>query len=338
MKIYTIFDIPWESCDKKWLYEKLDHRNYEVFRINPKKELYTIEIKNHLGYFYSIAVCFFMSLKTVLKAKKGDCIICWKTFSGMFAAILAKKDQRVISLNWLTPQENDKWSFLRKIALKKNNIRVGVNSLKTKEQLIEKYGQDVADRIFYVPDVPEKDYSFEKIGGERNNYCFTGGINNRDWKVVYQTAKDLTKHKFVCAASEKYFKETMKGTELPLNMKCYFDLSSNEYYEKLKKAYLMVLPLKDERVAGLINVIKAIEFGVLPLTSKNEAIEQYYPEKLREVLQFEMGNVEALKEKIEELYSISEETYAGYIEELRTHLIKHFTSDAAIDCIIKQIR
>lgn len=339
MKTIVIYDLPWKVCDKKWLYEKLLEREQTVIQISPKNILYNIETKNRIGYFYVMWISFWMSFKAVLLAKPGDVIIGWKTLTGIFASILAPKNVRIISLNWLTPQSNDKLSFLRKLAIKNANFRIGVNCLETKKELIEAYSGEegktcLAERIFWIPDVPESDFSFSEIKEKQNKYCFTGGINNRDWKLIVNTAEQNRDMMFRCIAIEKYYRENVEQGYESENLEVFYNLEASEYYDMLKNSHIMVLPLKDQRVAGLINVIKAIEYGVLPLTSKNKAIEQYYPEDLRALLQFEIGNEKELTEKLNLLYNLSFDKYSEYICSLREHLSKKFNADRAIDCIM----
>ena len=338
MKVILIYDVPWEKCDKKWLYDKCVERGLQTIIIAPKKILYDIEIKNKLCYLYVMWICFLMSLKAVIIAKPGDVIVGWKTISGIFASILSSKNIQVISLNWLTPQCHDKLYFLKKLTIKKENTWIGVNCLRTKLQLKEIYGLEDITRIFWIPDVPANDYLFDEFREKKDKYCFTGGINNRDWNLVLNVAKNNENIKFQCVALEKYYKENVDSSLSLKNVNVYFNLEASKYYSLLKNAYIMVLPLKDNRVAGLINVIKAIEAVVLPLSSKNEAIEQYYPEHLRSVLQFEIGNVDELCKKIEVLYNISNEKYEKYIIELREYLRNNFNADVAIDCILNNIK
>lgn len=336
-KVIIIYDVPWGKCDKKWLYEKSVERGLKTIRISPRKTLYDIEIKNKIFYLYVMCICFFMSLKAVLIARPGDVIVGWKTISGMFASILSSKKVQVISLNWLTPQPNDKLRFLKNITINKENTWIGVNCENTKKQLVEEYKLQNSDRIFWIPDIPAEDYAFEELIEKNERYCFTGGINNRDWNLILNVAKKNRDIEFQCVAVEKYYKENVNNLVNLNNLKLHFDLERSKYYSILKNAYIMVLPLKDNRVAGLINVIKSIELGILPLTSKNEAIEQYYPQNLRTILQFEVGNVDELSEKIHLLYSLSYDEYKKYLEELREYLRMNFNADVAISCIINKM-
>ena len=162
-KVIIIYDVPWEKCDKKWLYEKCVEQGLKTVKICPRKTLYDIEIKNRFFYFYVMGICFFMSLKAVLIARPGDVIIGWKTISGIFASILTSKKVQVISLNWLTPQPCDKLKPIKKLAINKKNTWIGVNFEKTKEQLVKEYNLQNSNRIFWIPDVPAEDYVFKKL-------------------------------------------------------------------------------------------------------------------------------------------------------------------------------
>lgn len=337
MKVILIYDVPWKKCDKKWIYNKLIERKVQVVKISPSKTLYDIEIKNRICYLYVMCVCLFMSLKAVLIAKPGDVIIGWKTICGMFTSILSSKKVQVISLNWLTPQPNDKLRFLKNLTIKKDNTWIGVNCKNTRQQLMKEYKLQNVNRIFWIPDVPENDYVFEEFPEKNDKYCFCGGINNRDWDLVLNVAKNNQDIKFQCVALEKYFKENVNMSFELKNTNILFNLDSVEYYSILKNSYIMVLPLKDDRVAGLINIIKSIEVGVLPLSSKNEAIEQYYPEHLKNVLQFKIGDANDMSEKLRILYELPADEYNTYILELREHLKNNFNTDVAIECILANI-
>ncbi len=334
-KIIIIYDCPWENCDKKWLYNGLEGiYGNKVIKICPRKNLFQLSSQGFLGKLERYWINMNLILKSVTQAKSNnDIIISWNPWVGMFTKFFWRK-KNVIALNWLVPNRN-LFKKIKKYCFESSNFYASVNDNSSIE--LWKNALDLKDtnHIFYLPDVPETEQEYEIIE-KKQKYCFTGGLNNRDWNSVINLAKRNPNIQFVCVAERKDFEKNIEHLNslknLPNNIDVYFNISLEEYDSLLKNSYVLVLPLRSNRVSGLINVIKAIQYGVITITSNVNGINQYFPKEYKKFLS-PIGDCDKLNENLNEIFQYDEEIYKACIIAMRKHLSDNFSQKKAVSCI-----
>ena len=106
----------------------------------------------------------------------------------------------------------------------------------------------------------------------------------------------------------------------------------------MKKSYITICPLKENRVSGLINIIKSIQYGIPCITTDLDVTSIYYPEEIKKDLLFERKNEEELKRKIIECYSISKEKYIELATKLQKHLKENFNPNKNVKDLIDELK
>lgn len=139
----------------------------------------------------------------------------------------------------------------------------------------------------------------------KGKYVFVGGVNNRDWATLISVSKEMKDIKFVIVSG----KSNISYQGEYENIKFYEEISSKKYYNLMKNAYITVCPLKENKVSGLINIIKSIQYGIPCISTNLYVTSKYYDNILREELLYELCDKEELKEKIQHMYEISSEEY-----------------------------
>lgn len=152
--------------------------------------------------------------------------------------------------------------------------------------------------------------------------CFTGGMNNRDWKLIKDLANKMPKVKFICAAIKNDFESMV--SEIPDNMEVKYQILSDEYYRLMARAKVILLPLKYNTVSGLINIIKAAEYGAICLCTDYEFTNKYYCNK-----DFLMDNLDLDKwiRKVDELFYADEITYMNLSARFQKYIKENFSSE-----------
>lgn len=338
-RIFIVYDIPWEECDKPWLYEGL-YAQYgnRVIRMDPKYNLFKLSQMGAKGKIKRYLTNAKMIFKVSRESKKNDIIICWHPYVGLFMKLVCRK-KTVLALNWLTPKRN-LFKKLKQYCFNQDGFYASVNIKESIELWIKALNLKNGNSFFYLPDVAANTDEQPINITLNDKYFFTGGINNRDWKLIMTLAQRKRNWKFICCAKEDDFKGILNSVdfvEIPPNIEVHFDVASDEYYSYMKNAFLVLLPLKENRVSGLINVLKANEYGKLCISSNIPGISAYYHGNLSDLL-ISIGDVDAFEAKVSEILDYDEETYVKKVKEMRKHQKDNFSQGKAINCILNLVR
>lgn len=277
--IYIIFDCPEEKNDKKWLINEISSQYQgKVHAVYAKQILSKIERKNILGKIYTRMFKIIQVKSVLTRAKAEDVVICWDYLTGLYLNLFSVNNGNtinILSMNWLSPMKV-KPSLYRKQELLIDNTkaRIVVNSNDSIQKWCEYFQKDISDKMICIPDVYDSDQEFSSPITKKNKYCFTGGMNNRNWKLLADAALKLPEIEFVCIALKDDF--LSKVSSIPKNMVVMYEVPTDKYYKIMKDAYIVLLPLIEERVSGLINILKAAQQGVPCLVSNMRATSQYY--------------------------------------------------------------
>lgn len=337
MKIILIYDCPFKTCDKLWVYKELALKGYEVKIIDSKYVLSRLDRKGIFGKILSKFIFIKQGIKAILFSNEKDIILCWTNYSGVITHTISKilfKRRRILSLNWLNPNTKGISNIIYKNALKSKDFIATINSKDNKINTLKYYNIPDIDNIFYLPDVFDDTETFMNNRFHKTDrYCFTGGMNNRDWKTLLRVAELSTNIIFKLVALKKDWDDTLI---VPQNVEVHFDTTVKEYYDLLRDAYIIVLPLKSNKASGLINIIKSIQYGIICITTNIPVTKVYYPSELYDFLA-PMSSAETITKTINEIYNYSEDEYNESVAKLQNHLINNFSPRHATDIIEKII-
>ena len=313
-KIWIIYDCPRAKCSKEWIRDELEKRGYTTRPIYCKWEISHIEQRGEIGKLIARLLTLFTCIYTTILSRQNDLVICWSNIAGLYFNILpsnAKKN--IISYNWLTPTPRRMTLFLYQKALRNKRLHAIVNEEGNKNRLLEQYQVEDVHNIHCIHDVYDSAQPFVEPLSEvnrQNRYCFMGGRANRDWDMFLHIAEHCPDIRFVGIAASS---DWNYNRSIPNNVEMYFDQPASQYYMLLEHAYITIYPLKDCRVAGLVNIVKSIQMGKLVLVTDIPATRMYYTSETEENL-IQMCNLE---QWVDRIYDVFSDKYTRYEEDVR---------------------
>lgn len=330
-RVILVYDCPLKRCDKLWVYNGLKEAGYEVKVIDAPFPIGHLDQRGRVGVILALLVIIIQSLWAVIVSKPNDIIFCWLQKSGIYVNKFSRGKRRILSYNWLTPRPKKQTRKLYADALENPLFRAIVNSKENKEKNLQAYQAKDIDNIYYIPDVYDESIQFRVpvYKEEADRYCFMGGRANRDWKLFLEAAKKCPDIQFVGVAAACDWNKDMK---IPDNVDMKFDISAKEYYDLMRNAYLAVYPLEQERVSGLINILRGTMEGLPVLITDLSVTGMYYDMADKDML-FGMGNCDEMCNRIRTVYSWDESQYVNKIAHMQAYIKVHFSPEMAIEAI-----
>ena len=282
--------------------------------------------------------------RTLNETSSDDVIVSLTFTVGLIISLLAKlrgQKRKVLSLN-LIAYDNSKMDFIKKPLFRylflKNNLISTVNS----EEYIEKFNQKFSlnnQKVLYLLNDPINPRMIKNISELPSDYrkhenlsCFSGGEANRDWECLIACAECLEDVKFNVIARKFTWDLNLA---IPKNMDVEFDKSSEYFINKLLESDIVIIPLKDDMVAGLTVFIQAIAMKKFVLISDIPATRKYVPNDCKNIL-VALGDTESFIEKIT-YFRINKEERSIIIEKLYEYLLNNFSTECYVNRIIEII-
>ena len=133
-------------------------------------------------------------------------------------------------------------------------------------------------------------------------------------------------------------KDDIKNKKMEYNIQYYQELPVKEYYKLMKNAFITICPLKENKVSGLINLIKSIQYGVPCIATDLDVTSIYYPDEMKKVLLYSRNDKENLKNIILECCSFSEEQYVIITRRLQKQLKDNFSPEQNVEKLIQELK
>lgn len=248
-----------------------------------------------------------LAIQGLRNCKQKDIILTESYPTGRLCAMISAichLDINIIALNCLQQRTKGGLMILDKFvdhfAWKGNSFFTSVNARSAIERLTIPNSVKASGKIFVLPDMYRtKEY---EVLDKKYDYM-TGGYANRDYKIFFDAAAKMPQNNFLCIAGSN-FKESKY--EIPANVEVLIDVSEEEFKEKMEQSKVIIVPLQDERVAGLVLLQNAIAYHLPVIATDTEAVRNYIPQNYYEMLLFPIGNREALIDKMQKIYICSE--------------------------------
>lgn len=339
--IYLLFDVPYNRNDKQWLFDGLS-RLYSghVVSVNINSKLsQLIMIKGGVYRILAYWIILKQCLRAIYLSEPDDIIICWFSTTGkIFNAIsrfLGNK-RYIVSMNWLNPgcKKSGFHYRLAKYAMTNKRCTIVVNAYSSPKRWNEFMLNNRTDYLV-IPDVYDDTVTFEKPISEKNKTYFSGGYGNRDWHLLMSLASLLPQSKFICVAKKSDFYSKVQESEIPSNVELHFNTSEEEYYNLMKSTYVVLLPLLGNTISGLVNIIRAAQYGLLCCVSRTISTEQYYS-KLNEDLLIGASD-DNWQEEVITLESISCDNFLIKNIEFQNYIRTEFSPKRAISVLVERI-
>ena len=261
--IYILYDLPRNAEDMSFLTAAFEKDYEEVHPENP-----CLSIRQMLSACSPV----------VKKAKAGDTIVCWYDFMGVLCwwlAHLENKRIKILAINLLLKDKNTAKNkaakFLYKRALRSGSFSTTVTAQAYGDYINKILGTKA--RFTLLHDVYRPGYRVDRSIPAEDNAVFCGGRNGRDWKLLFDIARELPDVRFYCvmphALKEQF--EPAAGK----NVMIMADLPIKEFLELLCRSRLLVMPLDTEAPAGLSVFFQAAANDKMILTSDTVTTEGY---------------------------------------------------------------
>lgn len=335
-KIVLLYDCPIWDCDKIWLYDELKKSCKDMVVLDTKVRLSELYVAGTAGRVRVYLMMFKQILQCLkYKNEKNVTYIVWKRNSAILLNMvftLLKIRAGIVSFNWLTPDEHSRHKHLIKKCLLNSSFLMIVN-LKENIGLYKKiYKLSHTEHILYLPDVYDTKTGFAVCNEEalQSDYFFTGGMSNRDFRIILETALRFPDYRFVIVALKEQWE--FAAWDIPANVITYFNTKQDTYYNLMKGARAVILPLLDQRVAGLINICKAFQYGILCLSTRTSATSLYYKSGDSDL--FEIGDKEQLARIISRVAGYDKETYLSEVSTRQEYIKKTFSPDKVIEKLL----
>ncbi len=326
-KIFVLYDTTRKKCDKIWVAEGLEKEGFWVRTLYCPCVIFALEQRGKVGKIIALILITLQCIMAALLTRKQDVIFCWNHWTGLIMNLLFGKVRRIVSYNWLTPQDAPKSVWLYKKALENPNLQAVINSKDNRDKLLKKYDAKDIDNIFYIPDVYDNLISFKQPSPAfKDGYCFMGGVENRDWETFLKIAQECPEISFVGVTSKN---QEIKEVDIPSNVKMFYDLSMDRYYEIMSKAGCCICFLKEDRVSGLINILKAAQFGKIMLITKSKFTEMYFPNQMDCFLLDREDRKQALY-TLRSVYKMPVQQYEQVVSVWQEYIKMEYSPDRAI--------
>ncbi|MDI6840033.1 MAG: glycosyltransferase [bacterium] len=298
--------VDWKQSKKVkfWLQSELEKIEYKVTLLDiPNYSMKNITVRWRkiilwLQYFQLAFRVFFLSSR-----KHPEWIIAWNAVNGVFVCLIFKLFRRIDTkigvLNLIVHDKSLLLMFLRKLiytySLKRATF-ISVNHTIYATGFSKKFKVPLNKFKILQDAVKSDEFNYTGINNSNNYDVFSGGEAKRDWETLFNAAVLNPEISFCVVARRK----TFNIAKVPPNVDLHFDLNSEEFYEKMKKSKIVVLPLKGSMTAGLLVLTKAMLMGKAVIATKTVTTENYIVSG-KNGLFVEEGDYEDLAQKIHNL-------------------------------------
>lgn len=339
-RVTVLYDTPPHLNDKTWLTKELIRVGFIVndIEIHSKATLTRMYMHGGMQKIASMLLSVTQAIRAIARSHKGEYVLCWNTTSGNLvnaAATLLHLDRRIVCMNWLTPEPADIKSSLRRLCAANPQVKILVNHRDAARQYRERFeaaNQKVKASFYWFPDVYDDQVTFKTPSRTLNEngrfQCFTGGMNNRDWKMIVEIAKQVPEVDFACVCLREDWNSKV-DIETPSNIRLYENLSLDEYYRIMGQSSLLLLPLVENRASGIINIIRCVQEGHLCCVTRYSFTEQYFSDSASPYLMDH--DKDTWIEAIRRIEAMSEQEYRECVLDNQLYIQDNYSPKSAGD-------
>ncbi len=339
MKFAVFYGVPTYRTDNIWLHEELSKYGdtrvievsdfwYMIGRFRPRSKL---------GIGIHVIMYFIQAVMLILRTNTDDIVFTRDHGSSLIMACLTKVftiKRKIIAFNWIEMPKKH-YKKIADYALKNDDYIPVVNDKRMLADLKDAFQLKNVKGVFF-PDLYDTRDVFIKPKMKQEKYVFCGGVNNRDWETVIEVAQKNKHIMFKFVVSKYCWK--YKRYMLPDNIEIFFDLDEDKYYKILRESCLSIVPLKYDKVSGLINIIKSHQYGIPCITNAKGVASTYIPYELRNLLQYgEEDKVECISKIINLIYDMDEKHYLKICDVLQNYLKEEFSPTILMRKLMKHI-
>lgn len=333
-RLFVVIDCRKDKNDKSWLTDGLHVEGYQTIVVDVQYKLSQLVRNGIKGRIFN----YWLQVKQVWKilwcSGKGDVIVVWYSVTGQIMNLMSSLfgGRRLVLMNFLTPGKRPGvigWIVRKAVSNPNNTILVNAKASIEQYKTIYKLQEGKSATFHYYPDVYDSAEPFvnpEERNLVNDKYFFIGGMSNRDWKLVADIAAMMPYQRFVCCALQNEFERQVQIP--PKNLEIFYNLPPEEYYCKMSNSYCVLLPLRNDSVAGLITILKSLQLGVLCCVSNTPVTKQYFSENNQEYLIDR--EVDLWVEQIKRIVEMTKEDYDFTVKSMQAFIQRHYSPESAL--------
>lgn len=330
-RIFLLVD--WIDTGDFFLQKELQQAGWAVRLIdipNYSMKDRTVKFRIILLYFkYMVQV-----IKAIRWSAKDDIIVCWNFTTGMGAGLINRlflRKRRILALNMISHFSSGMVSkirfFIFRLAMNQSDFHITVNAANYIAINAKRF--KVPERKFFVLPDPVKDRFPFKVNIKNDGYVFSGGEAQRDWRLLFEAARQLPDIAFKVVARKKYVDPALI---VPANVHLLFDVEYDHFSRLMASAALVVIPLTSTFPCGLIVIGDAGLMKKAVIVTRTPSTENYILPNETGIL-IEVNDLEAMKNEIRRLFDNSDECQR-LGENLHNFLRREFAVQNYIDRMI----
>lgn len=313
-----------DTLKSKYRYVDIVYTEYEDALIRKVRRIkYIGSVLQHVLYWIKSL----NYAKKIMKMNSSD-VICINPIVGIFLGMMNKENKFDITMcGFLFEPKNNKAYYEARKKIVNKALRKIKNVVVYANQEVDYYenifpGLNKFHFVQYGIDyLTENKYS----GFLPKSYIFSGGGSNRDYATLFKAYEMVSKERNVEPLVIATLPKCVENLDTSY-VSIITDVVLETFGDVEKRSDFVVLSLKDTDIsAGHQVMLEALKNNCVVIVNRIKAVEDYVDEK--QVLFFESGNVDDLKNKIEfvlEHYKEMKEKFSKNSEYYREHYM--FTS------------
>ena len=282
-------------------------------------------------------ICIYMeylrqAIHALKKRKVYDGYVFLEPQIGLLYAFLSRifclKTTKIILINFI-PREQHSIQRLIDMFYRFSLDRITAMSVSSRG-LMDVYARRFCTktRQFFIPDA----IHFNRADPcTVEKFIFSGGYSHRDWHTLLKAAEILPDLKFTIYAtisSRAIFDQYNTN-----NLLIKYDVSNHEFYNTLRRATLVVVPLQNPNVAaGQLLIVHALHYGKSVIAARTVGTTEYIDDGINGMLYTPGDNLE-LAQKIKELMTslkTRERLKDSAIKSARTYTQEHYAQNVLV--------
>lgn len=301
MKIYVVYNRPREKG--YWLTAML--KNYfasdkiDVIPICPSHKASDYRKYGRVGWIAVQLIQLKIAVLAIRKAKDDDVIIADVYPLGKWCSILAGlfgRNQKILAFNCLQYKK----SKMDRLVWRNTRLITTVNAFREINKLGIPENVKKERNIYFYPDTYLKK---EPVAVSKMYDGMTGGYANRDFSTFFELAKHNKEKNFICVVGSLFQSDQY---EIPENVTVLQDIGEEDFAKVMNQSKVILLPLLDNSVAGLVMLKDAISYHVPFVVSQSDAIINYIPRKFRDMVVAQIKDVDDFEVKFNNIYQLSD--------------------------------
>jgi len=333
-RIYIILPFPVQNVPGYLLLKLFENKGYEVKLIGTYATIdrLLLSIPQNSRTLLRQVEYVIVSLFTIFKSNSHNILLFRQDIMGIYAAFLCRLfflKRHLIITNLMFNPQNSLVFKLTNFALRggRSKITLTVNSKASRElyQKLLPSGYKNNLKLLY-DDYGNRSYLIEynNVNNQARPRVFCGGYNGRDWKFMFQLARECPQWDFTFIGAKNFFKEYY----VPSNTTYYEDVKQDVFIDIIRQSSIVCFASKTDAPSGLLLLFIAALLQKPVVLTDSEIIREYIPIDLHANTLFVRGDLQACIKLINNI--LRSDQQEKWIQ-LQRYVVDTFSPESYVD-------